>query len=180
MSQSVLTGEKVLLRRLERDDLPRTWGWMHRPEIYERIGVTVPFSPTQQDAWFAKLEQATDKMVFAVCRLEDREHIGNVSLDMLDWRHRNARLSVFIALDGERGRGFGSDALRTLTTYAFSYLGLHKLWCKADAGDPRLRQFYERLGFVQEGLLREHEFKNGAFVDKAIFAILTTGAAARP
>ncbi len=169
---SILQGECIYLRRLERDDLARTWEWLHRPDVYERLGVNIPFSHTQQEAWFQGLEQSRDKIVLAVCRTEDDAHIGNVSLDSIDLRHRNARLSIFIALEETRGKGHGSDALRVLLRYAFEFLNLHRLWCKSDADDPGIVRFYERAGFQREGTLREHEFHGGAYVDKAVWGIV--------
>ncbi len=172
MSESALRGAKVYLRRLERSDLTRTWEWLHRPDIFERIGVAVPFSPTQQDAWFVRLETATDKLVLAVCRSDSHAHIGNVSLDNIDPRHRNARLSIFIADPGERGQGLGSDAIKVICRYAFDFLNLHRVWCKTDADEPRLIQFYQDLGFTEEGILRQHEFKAGRYIDKRLFGLL--------
>lgn len=172
MTHPVLHGETIFLRRLQRDDLPCTWEWLHRPDVHERIGVAVPFTPTQQEAWFVRLEQAQDKLVLAVCLNDGGAHVGNVSLDSIDPRHRHARLSIFIADPARRGRGTGSEALRLLLGYAFDYLNLHRVWCKADADDPRIRAFYEALGFVNEGRWREHEFLGGAYRDKQVFGIL--------
>lgn len=170
INDNILKGSSVYLRHLERTDLDRTWEWLHRADIHERVGVMVPFSRTKQEAWFASLEQAQDKNVFAVCRIEDDVHIGNASLDMIDLRHRNAGLSIFVADQEIRGKGHGSDALRVLARYAFDYLNLHRIWCKTDADDTRLEYFYTRLGFQAEGVLREHEFRNGVFIDKKLFA----------
>jgi len=174
MMDSVLTGEKTYLRSLEREDLSRTWEWMHRPDVYERIGVLVPFSHSQQEVWFENLQKAKDKVVFAICRKEDNEHIGNVSLDAIDHRYRNARISIFLAVPEARGKGYGSDALRILIRYAFDFLNLHRVWCKTDADDESLVRFYQRLGFAREGTLRDHEFKCGRYVDKALWGILRT------
>ncbi|HBO44791.1 MAG TPA: hypothetical protein DD670_12850 [Planctomycetaceae bacterium] len=168
----MLRSERVYLRRLERTDLERTWTWMHRPDIYEKIGVQVPFSTSQQSVWFENMERTENKLVFAVCLCENDEHVGNVSLDMIDQRHRNARLSVFIADPAQRGHGIGSEALRLLVKYAFDFLNLHKVWCKANAADQRVLQFYERAGFRKEGTLVEHEFHEGKYIDKCVFGII--------
>jgi len=169
MSDDILKGERTCMRSLERGDLERTWRWLHQPEIHERIGVKVPFSRTEQEDWFAAMRQSSDKCVFAVCRSEDQAHIGNVSLSMIDLRHRNGALSVFIADPELRGRGYGSDAVRVFVEYAFNALDLHRVWCKTDADDQSLERFYTALGFEVEGVLREHEYRNGSFVDKKIF-----------
>ena len=68
-------GRQLYLRRLEITDLERTWVWLHRREIYTKIGVKVPFSREEQLIWFEKLQQDPVKIVFAVCRLKDDAHI---------------------------------------------------------------------------------------------------------
>lgn len=166
----VVEGRELYLRTLESRDLDRTWEWLHRPDIYSKIGVKVPFTKEQQEQWFAKLQNDPAKIVFAICWKKNDKHIGNVSLDMIDRRHRNARLSIFIAEKTIRGKGFGSEALELLQKYAYSVLKLHKLWCKTDSGFPEVLRFYEKQGFRQEGLLREHEIKDGLFVDKILLS----------
>lgn len=165
-----IEGSSLFLRKLDSSDLDRTWAWLHRKDIYSKIGVRVPFTKEQQLEWFSRLQADEFKVVFAVCRREDGAHIGNVSLDMIDRRHRNARLSIFIAEEATRGKGFGSEAMTLLEKYAFSTLKLHKIWCKTDAGNPQVLRFYKKQGFRQEGLLVEHEFKEGHFVDKVLLA----------
>lgn len=166
----VVEGQNLYLRKLECSDMDRTRQWLHRPDIHSKIGVQIPFTIEQQEAWFIRLQNDSTKIVFAVCQKIDDTHIGNVSLDMIDQRHRNARLSIFIADNTLRGKGFGSQAIKLLEHYAFVVLNLHKIWCKTDAGDTKVLDFYRKLGFQQEGFLREHELKDGKFVDKVIFA----------
>jgi ribosomal-protein-alanine N-acetyltransferase len=172
----ILTGKAIFLRSLQRDDLERTWRWMHQPDIYWAIGVDVPFSPTRQEKWFEAADQAADKLVFAICLKEAGEHIGNVSLDMIDRRHRNARLSIFLSSDSQRGKGYGSDAATIAVRYAFDFLNLHKVWCKTHANDARLARFYQQLGFEQEGVLREQEYHLGQYRDKILWGLLKRGA----
>lgn len=167
-----MKGNRLYLRFLERKDLDRTWEWLHRPDVYEKIGVKVPFTKEQQERWFESLENDEAKHVLAICIVETDTHIGNVSLDMIDYRHRNARLSIFIADKRVRGKGFGSEAMLLLERYAFESLKLHKIWCKTDAGDPEVLNFYKKLNFNKEGKLKEHEIKNGVFIDKVLFAKL--------
>lgn len=166
----LIEGPNLYLRELAATDLERTWEWLHRPDIYLGIGVQVPFTKKQQEQWFTRLQNDENKVVFAVCRKNNEVHIGNVSLDMIDRRHLNARFSIFIADTLLRGNGFGSESLRLLEQYAFDELGLHKIWCKTDTGHPEIFRFYEKLGFYQEGILKEHEFKEGRYVDKVLYA----------
>jgi [ribosomal protein S5]-alanine N-acetyltransferase len=169
--KKIVEGPNIYLRYLMDSDLDRTWEWLHRYDVYSKIGVLVPFTKEQQRQWFADLQGCKMKIVFAVCHKVDCAHIGNVSLDMINLYHRNARLSIFIADKALRGKGFGTEAIKLLTQYAFSIQNLHKIWCKTDIGNSEVHRFYEKLGFRQEGLLKDHEIKDGIFVDKVLYAM---------
>lgn len=162
----------IYLRKLEVSDLDRTWVWINTPEIFMIMGVNSPISKTAQRRWFDQLDVATDKIVFAVCMNDDDTHIGNVSLDTIDTRHRNARLSIFLADPKMRGKGIGSRAMKLLLEYGFNHLNLHRMYAKTDADREDVTNYYLRLGFQVEGKLREHEYRGGQYRDKNLVAIL--------
>jgi len=167
----MLRDDIVHLRKLELADLERTWQWMQNPDVYLKIGIHIPISRTEQERWFDRTDASKDKIVFAVCLNESDKHVGNVSLDNIDLRHRNARISIFIGDREERGNGLGSSALRLLSQYAFNFLNLHKIWCKTSADDELVLRFYEKSGWAKEGVLREHEYLDGCYRDKVLFGI---------
>lgn len=166
----MLSDDLIYLRKLEITDLDRTWVWVNDPEIAEKIGTPIPVSKSEQLRWFERTDQANDKIVFALCLKDGDRHIGNLSLDNIEPRHRTARLSIFIADRSHRGQAIGSRAIRLLVGYAFNYLNLNKVWCKTTASDDRVVGFYERLGFKVEGVLRMHELVAGRYVDKMLLA----------
>ena len=164
--------DKVLLRGLEADDLDRTWQWVNHPSVYEAVGLSVPISQDAQLEWFQALKHARDKRVLAICRFEDRQHVGNVSLDQIEEVHRTARLAIFIGDTEARGQGLGRRAVRLACSYAFDVLNLERIHVKTDAERPDLVQFYESIGFRMEGTLRSHEFYSGRRHDKAVLGLL--------
>jgi diamine N-acetyltransferase len=168
----MLSDDVIYLRKLEESDLERTWKWMNDPEIFFAIGVDVPISKTAQKQWFNELDQSNSKIVFAICLHEEDTHVGNISLDSIQRRHRTARLSIFVADSVTRGKGIGTRAMRLLIEYAFEFLNLHRLYCKTTAGNPTVLKFYQKLGFKIEGQLREHEYIQGRYVDKIMLGLL--------
>lgn len=73
---------------------------------------------------------------------------------------------------GEWGRGYATDAARTLTTYAFQELGLHRVSAAIGPENAASIAMVERLGFVKEGVLRHHVFTNGAWRDSVLYSVL--------
>jgi UDP-4-amino-4,6-dideoxy-N-acetyl-beta-L-altrosamine N-acetyltransferase len=170
----MLADDLIYLRKLEDSDLERTWHWVNRPDIYTTIGILAPVSMTAQRRWFDELDRSKSKIVFAICLRDGDRHVGNVSLDQIDYRHRNARLAIFIAEPGLRGQGIGTRAMRLLIEYAFNLINLNRLYCKTTAGNPAVIEFYEKLGFKIEGCLRKHEYIAGQYVDKIILGLVRT------
>jgi len=168
----MLSDDLIYLRKLEPTDLDRTWTWINDPGVYLKIGSHVPISKSAQQKWFERVDQSSDKIIFAICLKEGDIHVGNISLDSIENRHRTARLSIFIGDAAQRGKSLGTGALKLLANYAFNFLNLNKIWCKATAGDDKVVRFYENLGFKIEGVMRQHEFIDGRYVDKIIFGLL--------
>lgn len=169
----MLRDEIIYLRRLESTDLDLTWKWINTPEIFLTMGVNAPVSKSAQQRWFENLDKSNDKIVFAICLHEKKLHVGNISLDSIDWRHRNARLAIFIADKSYHRKGIGSRAVNLALEYAFNYYNLHRIYLKIDAEREReLFDFYGRFGFRKEGYLVEHEFKNGKYIDKILYGII--------
>jgi UDP-4-amino-4,6-dideoxy-N-acetyl-beta-L-altrosamine N-acetyltransferase len=168
----MLADDMIYLRKLEEADLDRTWHWINQPDIYTAMGTLVPISKTAQKRWFEELDSSNAKIVFAICLHDGDQHVGNVSLDLIDYRHRNARLAIFIADADLRDQGIGTRAMHLLIEYAFDLLNLHRLYCKTTAGNPAVLEFYRRLGFRMEGQLREHEYVEGRYVDKIMLGLL--------
>ena len=65
-----------------------------------------------------------------------------------------------------------TNACRTLVTYAFHEWGLNKVEIHCAVGNIRSRAIPTRLGFTQEGSLREAEWVNDHFVDLVIYGML--------
>ncbi|KAI0024030.1 putative GNAT family acetyltransferase [Xylariomycetidae sp. FL0641] len=85
--------------------------------------------------------------------------------------HRWSEISIDVAA-AHRGRGYGAETLRWAQWWAFQMAGLHRLQLRAFAFNAGAARLYARLGFREEGRLREHMWFNGRWHDIVIFGIL--------
>jgi len=168
---SILTGKKVYLRRLEEEDLPQCLAWVNDPEIFITMGLWGPRTALVQREWFASIANSQTNIVFALCLRKTDEHIGNVSVFDVDYRSRNAGLTIIIPASEHQGKAYGEESIRILCIYSFQYLNLHKLYCKTD--NIYAARLYEKLGFTLEGTLREHTYRYGKYVDKFFYGLLS-------
>jgi len=61
---------------------------------------------------------------------------------------------------------------RVLVDHAFEVLGLNRVAIPSAVGNKRSRALGQRLGFKEEGVIRDAEWLNDRFVDHAPYAVL--------
>lgn len=64
---------------------------------------------------------------FAIVKTEDDTLIGNCGLDKVDHISRKATIGIFIGDKDNRGKGYGSEALKLLLDFGFKYLNLNNI-----------------------------------------------------
>jgi len=170
----MLQGEKVRLRPIERDDLPRFVRWFSDPEVRRHLILYMPPSMAQEEQWFERLQQRLARNEDVVLAIETLEgvHIGNIGLHRINWKDRNAELGIVIGEKEYWDQGYGTDAIRTLLRVAFEEMNLHRVSLRVDADNARGIRCYQKCGFQKEGVLREIVFLEGAYRDQWIMSVL--------
>jgi RimJ/RimL family protein N-acetyltransferase len=167
----MIRGEKAKLRAIERQDLPIFVRWFNDPEVRQYLAMYMPMSMAEEEKWFERQLEDQDGRVFAI-ETEDGAHIGNIGLHSIDWKNRRAYLGIVIGEKEYWGKGYGSDAIRTLLGFAFGEMNLHRVYLTVYAYNERAIRCYEKCGFQHEGRLREARFGDGRYHDELMMAIL--------
>ena len=94
-----------------------------------------------------------------------KRHIGNISLNDIKWKDRHGEIGLLIGDKRSRGKGYATEAIRLLVEHSFTCLNLHKLYCGMVSGNEASRRAFLRVGFKEEGLLREHFYLDGSYLD---------------
>lgn len=134
----------------------------------------VDATDTVQDA-VAFVRAATDQLArddgaqFVI--VEDERIAGVVGFHGIDWRNRATSLGYWLGAPFE-GRGLATRSVAALLELAFVTWMLHRVEIRAAPGNTRSRAVPVRLGFVEEGLIREREWVNGRFVDHVSYSLL--------
>lgn len=169
---AILNGDRVRLRPLEDADLPDLVRWWRDPEWAALQQLVVRPQPEQSvEAIFRAWSANTGDVGYSVVDRADGTLLGHATLYGGSLPARAATLAMLIGAE-HVGRGFGTDAVRTLARYGFRELGLHRIELRTWAYNTRARAAYARAGFVEEGVRREVAFHDGAFHDEVIMAVL--------
>lgn len=175
MEGSVITrrGGPIRLRPARPDDAEAIVEWLNDPEITKNFaGFGEPITLEAERAFLAKMAASREDRLFAIEPTEGGAVIGTVGLHRIYWPARNARLGLMIGGRGAQGKGLGQEALRLVIAYAFGVLELHKVWLVHYADNARMRHIAGKLGFTQEGVLRDEYFHAGRYHDMVRHALL--------
>ena len=82
-----------------------------------------------------------------------------------------AKLGYAIRAD-QWGRGYATDAVRALVSFAFRDLGLHRVSAAIGPENGASIGVVKRAGFTYEGRLRDHVHTNGAWRDSQLYSVL--------
>ena len=113
--------------------------------------------------------QPRNEFYLAMTQLDDDGLIGFCRLALTGVKA--AKLGYAVAAD-HWGRGYASDAVSIMLGFAFGSLSLHRVTAAIGPDNAASQAVVEKLGFVREGVLRDHVFTNGAWRDSVLYSLL--------
>ncbi|MFN2131694.1 MAG: GNAT family N-acetyltransferase [Anaerolineae bacterium] len=168
----MIYGTITRLRRIERDDIPTFVRWFADPEVREFLLLNRPISIAEEEQWFVQQLQSQNAELFAI-ETNDGIHIGNIGLHDINWLHRSAEMGIVIGHKQYWGKGYGSDAIRTLLRFAFDEMNLHRVQLTVYEDNARAIRAYEKCGFRHEGRLRDAVYRKGRYYDMLLMSVLS-------
>ena len=109
--------------------------------------------------------------VFSICD-ENFEPIGYTGLQDINYAHGNGVVFVYIRKDKRRG-GVALRSVALMLDLAFDQLRLHRVTTYVHARNNASVSLIKRMGFVDEGCMRESCFFDGEFSDVNIVGTLS-------
>lgn len=160
----------INLREIKRADLEAYMEALNTSteESYKYVGGKNIFTQEQIHTYLEKIT-SDDTRVDWVMTL-DEEIIGEVVLmNISDDDSGHLRLAIF---DHKHfSKGYGSFAIKEMLRHGFDYLGLHRIELEVYAFNDRAIALYKKLGFTEEGRLRQ-AYKMDGYHDIILMSML--------
>ena len=172
---SIIYGEHIRLRAVEREDLKKYHEWLNDPEVTEGTALYLPMSMVEEENWFDAISQLNpNEKPLAIDLRKDREWklIGSCGFHVIEQKNRCAEIGIVIGDKTEWNKGYGSETVTLLQRHGFETLNLNRIFLRVYADNIRAVRSYEKAGFVLEGRLREATYKKGKYEDVLLMGIL--------
>jgi len=116
-------------------------------------------------------ERAADGSGLSSAVIEGGRIVGGIGLDAVDRVNGSASIGYWLAADAQ-GRGTMTLAVAAVLDLAFGTRDLHRVAIRVAKGNVRSFAVVHRLGFVEEGVLREALRIGDRYVDLVAHSLL--------
>ena len=165
--------DRLLLRPFVDGDREHVFKGLSDPAVTRYYGVnydSLEATQAQMD-FFAELERNGTGIWWAIGSPDGQAFYGAGGLNNLSKKHRKAEAGFWL-LPEYWGLGIMQEAMPLICGYGFEGMGLHRIEAFVETENLNCKKAIEKLGFQQEGTLRECEVKNGRFISLDIYARL--------
>lgn len=99
------------------------------------------------------------------------EAAGRIGIHYINPANKSGAIGYWLSAHAE-GKGIITRSCIALINYGFSQLQLHRIEIKAATENRKSQAIPEKLGFVQEGILRQAEWVHDRFHDLKLYSLL--------
>ena len=159
-----------ILRPWRFEDAPTLASFLNQKDIHDNLEIEEESQITIEWAanFIAEANQTVLPFSFVIC---DKEKvIGSIFLKTGSGIYRYSAKLYYWLSDQYWNQGIISDAIRSITTYAFQELKLKRVYSIPFSSNPASCKVLEKTGFQYEGRLKCSVFKKGQFVDQLIYS----------
>jgi len=174
---SMIFGERVRLRAVEREDVKRFYEWVNDPEVTRGLSMYLPMSTVDEEKWFEHIQMRDmheKPLVIEAREGEGWKLIGDCSLFNIEWVNSSAEVGIMIGDKSVWNQGYGTEVMTLLLRHCFGTLNLNRVFLRVYAGNGRAQRAYVKAGFVEEGRMRQGVYKQGQYDDIILMSVLSS------
>ena len=108
---------------------------------------------------------------YSIIRKEDDVLLGTYGLELKDAVSKRYHVGGFIGEINERGKGYGTEALKLITKFAFEVLNAETLFSGIFSFNEASSKSAEKAGYKVAGRYRNAYFYNGKYYDEICIEI---------
>ena len=170
----MLKGKIISLRKVKFEDLKFLRDWRNTPVIWENNTQFILLNLKQQNLWFKKINSNISKEKMFTVIDEKQNPIGICGLVQIDEDNKNAKVAIIIGNTKNHSKGIGTESLNLLLSYGFNKLKIHRIDAEVIEYNKKSLNFFKKLGFKQEVVMRDYIFRNGEWWDLVVLSKISS------
>lgn len=168
----MLDGKRVILRKINDSDTPDILRWRNDAEATKFLCSHTGLSAGEHAKWLSSLVSNDTRIDFTIISKEMHQPIGTINLSSIDYKNQKAEYGILIGEKSQWGKGYAHEASDLILNYAFNDMNLKRIYLKVLEDNIGAVKLYKKIGFVEEGLLRNDVYKNGKFNHVMVMSVI--------
>lgn len=167
----LLLKHDIIIRSFEESDIGNKVKWINNPQNNQFLHYDLPLNVEKTLEWFRK----KDNTRRLDCIIEyEGVPVGLIGLLQIDRVNLKAEYYITIGENAYKQKGIATKATKAILEYAFTELGLHKVYLTVDARNENAIRLYEKVGFKQEGYFVDDLYNsaNSEFIDRKRYSVV--------
>lgn len=160
-----LKGNTIYLRSLLESDVEDNYiKWLNDHEVVQfNSHGRFPFTKEKLLEYVRLVKHSNEMLVLAIIDIKSEKHIGNISLQSINWIDRNAEIAFMLGEKDFWSKGIMYEAGTMVIKHAFAELNLHRVHCGTSSENISMQKLAIKLGMKKEGERIDAIFKNGNY-----------------
>ncbi len=168
-----MESKNLMIRETVFDDCKYFAEWECLPEVTEFFTMDDGRDYEQIVTEYVRYNLDPTKLQFTITLKPEDKPIGKVYISRINRAEDSMDITrIYIADPQLRGKGYGEEALRTILEYAFINLHMERVTIDHFEKNRAAGALYDKIGFQNEGLMRNAGKKNGKYVNLQLKSML--------
>ena len=167
----VLKTDRLILRQLNENDVNGIYNFYSDPVALKYVPrnlFTERIEASDKIKFFDSLFDDKKGTLWAISYKEEQDIIGIAGFFEIDKAANKAELGYGF-LQGNWGKGVGTEIVKTLTDFGFQAIQLHKIYAYIHPDNISSIKVVEKFGYKREGLFKDHDFAHNKYFDTAVY-----------
>ncbi|MFC5466027.1 GNAT family N-acetyltransferase [Lederbergia graminis] len=169
-----LETNRLLLREITKEDAEGIFACFSNEKVTRYYGQETLHSIEQAESFvdfFANSYKEKRGIRWGIERKGTQGIIGTIGFNA--WAPKHKRAEIGYELDPEHWRkGYVSEAVLKVMEYGFDNLGLTRIGAVVFKDNEASSNLLLKVGFQQEGILRDYMYQNGDAYDTYVYSLL--------
>jgi len=168
----IIEGEKVGFTEPKEEYVDQYRDWFNDLEVTQFVSnFGAVFTTEAEEDWYRN-QVENDEPIFTIYHLPDDKPIGNCGLHNINQGNDHGEMGIVLGEKEYWNLGLGTEAVRLITDFGFTVLGLHGISLLVKGFNKRARRVYEKVGYQIAGRVRDFYKIDCNYYDEIIMDIL--------
>ncbi|MEK4520657.1 GNAT family protein [Psychrobacillus sp. FSL W7-1457] len=166
--------ERLILRKATEQDSDDILELYANENVVQHMPLD-PFTSIEdakgEISWYEKIFLEQTGLRWVIEKKVNKKVIGTCGY--LNYEVEHNRIEIGYDLSPESwGKGIMTETLKAIIHFAFLELNANKIEAQITSENDASLHLVSKLGFHRDGVLREHEFEMGRYIDLVIYSLL--------